>query len=740
MLTPNVVTLLVNGITLALASGFLLIVLWNDARKESNRFFAAFLIVVIMWNIGSFLVQAGLLITDDSGLVNFAVGIMEIGFTGSSAVVYILTTVIVGAHSRRLRTLALFCVAFVLTYRLSLIARKTDVVGVDAILSQRFQPSFVIFFAVFGAMTLFLIWEYRRKIRSRGLIVGIVIFVVGQSFIFVNPTLILASLTTSVSSIGALIISFAIIQQEIITPLSERLSQIQAMHKVSLAVSSQIAIGAVLDEIAIRVAGWLGADAVGIFTKSGTLRLGDGKLKLVTIFQLPQQFLGMEVAIGQGVAGLVAEKRQTIYLENYNRDWNGDNEFAVASEAFGSVICVPLVYANSIIGVLMVIAGRQGRLFDREDVNQLELFGAQAAVAIAHGRSFAEQEQLTRQVEAARIQLETVLTSTENPVVAVDRKFGLIFANPAAHNLFPITKSYTVTEIVPRDILPDNIRIVIKQVRQNGSYVYEVPIRDRIYLCHLAMLGKDRINGWVAVLNDVTQLKELDRLKSEMVRMASHDLKNPLMGAMAYLELLDEDLEELGYEDGRKSVSTIEWQLERMNRIIRGILDLERLSVISSVAEVCSPQLVVTKAMEELVHFIADKGVSVEVSVDEDISTFWGVAEQFERVLVNLLENAIKFTMNDNGKVAIDVYEEGGKIIFKVKDCGVGIPEELQPRVFDRFFRGQQAGVEHVTGSGLGLNLVKTIVENHDGKIWLESEEDEGTTFYVSVPSANRND
>ena len=118
----------------------------------------------------------------------------------------------------------------------------------------------------------------------------------------------------------------------------------------------------------------------------------------------------------------------------------------------------------------------------------------------------------------------------------------------------------------------------------------------------------------------------------------------------------------------------------------------------------------------------------------DTISGFLGDREQFQRVLVNLIENAVKFTLNE-GSVRVQAYEEDDQVIFSIADNGVGIPESIQGRVFERFFRGRQKGVEHISGSGLGLNLVKTIVEGHKGRIWLESKEGIGTTFFVAVPT-----
>jgi signal transduction histidine kinase len=731
----NTITLLFNGLTLALALGFLIIVLWHDYRKELNQFFGIFLFLVTLWNAGSLLLQAALLIDTNLRLSDWAVSTLEVGFTGSSVAAYVLTTILVGAHPRRFRVLAFASLSLILGYQLFLIVNQTGQVFTEISFSYRFSAVSLTFYLIFDGVTLFLVWRYRRKIRSFSLIIGIVIFVIGQSLGFLNPRLQIVTTSTALSSLGALILSFSILRLEIITPLADRISQVESMHQVSLAITSQIALDTVLNEISTQAVGWLDADAACIFLKH------QHELELATVYNLPEQFTHTQLALGVGVAGSVAITNRSIHLEQYGRDWTGSPDLPLAKETFGSVICVPLTYANEVIGTLMVISGLQGRLFGREDVYLLELLGAQAAVAIAHSRLFAEQRQLTHEVESARSQLETVLTSTESPVIAVNRNFELIFANPAARKLFNIpdkTDDKLITDLLPVVALPELSRNVLRELRRKKGYIYEISFDNRVYLCHLASLGRPRIAGWVAVLNDVTELKELDRLKSEMVRWASHDLKNPLTGAMLYLDLLMEDLANYDNVEVRQSVSMIEKQLERMNRIIRGILDLERLKAGSTSTEICRPSIVVHNAVEELSQLARDSGLTLETHVERDLGVFWGDPEQFERALINLLENAIKFT-SSGGEVEIKAQQEDNKIIFSVKDTGIGIPEHLYAPIFDRFFRGGQKGqegAEHVSGSGLGLSLVKTIVENHKGEIWVESEVGKGTTFFVSIPLA----
>jgi signal transduction histidine kinase len=567
--------------------------------------------------------------------------------------------------------------------------------------------------------------------RSRGLVVGLILFIVGQSIGFLNPDLQITGIAVDVASIATLVISFGVLRQEIITPLAERIVQVEAMHKVSLAIISQLAIDTVLNQITIQAARWLEADGAGIFLNQ------DGMLRLVAVYNLPRQYIDVRIPLGYGVAGLVAQTRQSIFLENYGRDWKHETDLPLAHETFGSVITVPLVYANETIGILMVIAGQQGRLLHSEDVPLLEMLGAQAATAISHSHLFTKQQKLAEEVEAARSQLETVLTSTENPVIAVDRRFRVIFANPAAQKLISektLNPGDSLFDIVPTSVLPEDYHSVLRDLQSHQVHTYEIEIEHKIYLCHLARLA--RTAGWVGVLNDVTQLKELDRLKSEVIRMTSHDLKNPLQAALANLDLLNDDIKAENRLEMLETTQVIEKQLLRMNRIISGILDLERIKVAVFSQEMCDVTNIVQDTVDELQYLAGDKGIKIICEVDDNLPGFLGNREQFKRALINLVENAIKFSpLNSNVTIRVNQDHDGLK--FEVEDQGIGIPSALQPYVFERFFRAGQQGQKeaaHVSGSGLGLSLVKTIIENHQGKVWLESEEGKGTRFFICIP------
>jgi signal transduction histidine kinase len=727
MLIDAPFSLILNSFTLALAISFLIIVLWYDVRRRVNFAFALLMVLVSCWNAGFLLTSLINVVSDSQILLDIAFLLTNLGFTGSAIVLYALITALTEVQPRYFRFMVAFYFSLAVIY--TVIALQRNIIS-----DVENRAFLLLFYIVFDFLTLYVAWRYRRKLRNNMLLIGVALFVAGQGSVFLNPSLGINILSTTISTAGTVILSFAIVQQEIITPLVNRGNQMVAMHEVSLAITSRFATDAVLNEIAEQAARWMNADAAGIFLKRNQ------HLQLVTAYQLPEAVIGTQLLPGEGVAGQVVQQSKTIYLENYQRDWKGKQDLPLAKDTFGSLIGVPLTYDDEVIGALLVIAGTQGVLFDQNDVDSLELLASQAAVAISHGELFAEQKNLTEQLETAHEQLKTVLVSTESPVVAVDRQLRLIFANPAAESLLGLDDTYNnryVVDVIPERVLPDNYRQVLRDIYQNRAHIYEVSLNDKTYLCHLASLGDARIEGWVAVFNDITELKELDRIKSEMVRMTSHDLKNPLQAAMANLELLRDDIRYLDSSDVEEiklSADNIERQLNKMHRIIRGILDIERVRLTTQSMQPCYPAAIIHRALDEMSEMIADNNIQVDVDIAPDIHPFAGDEGQFERALINLIENAIKFN-HSGGEIQIQARNEKQSVKIKVSDSGIGIPSDMQSKIFDRFYRAEQRGAEHITGTGLGLSLVKTVVENHQGIIDVHSTAGHGTTFTIVLPA-----
>jgi len=600
------VALLVSGFALAMALAFLVISTWYNSRQTSTQFFSVFLMMVIVWNSGYFLSQVSriTLLTDVNMLAN---GLVQFGSAGMSLSLYILLSNLTRVFPERLKWPAIISVLLVAAF--SILAVYTSDSGS--------RPGSQWIYLLFNLLSLFIAWRYRHKAQQTQILLYLAIVIASHSLVILNPSW--QSLGVIASNLSALLASVSITRESLIVPLIESKSKLETMHGVSLVISSQLATDVVLREIAEGARRWLEADAVALF------RHREQFLELVALENLPPVFLKYRASLKRTLSGTVAISKRTILLEDYSREWQQESDLPMALETFGSTICTPLIYHDTVIGVLMVIRGKQRRTFTHEDARQLELFGAQAAVAISNGELFQEQ-------------------------------------------------------------------------------------------------------------------MELDRIKSEMIRMTSHDLKNPLQAALANLDLLREDLDAQirSNSEIELSIHTIYKQLDRMTRIIGGILDIERARLGVHLIEVCDPVALVHAAFDELASVARDHGITLRMMTSDAIPSFIGDKAQFQRALVNLIENAIKFSLN-GGEVCVAVEWIEERLLFRVIDEGIGIPDEIADRIFERFFRGQQIGAEHVSGSGLGLSLVKTVVESHHGHIWVEKRPTRGSIFVISLPVSQTN-
>ena len=729
------VTLITNGLTLALALVLLMLVLWLDPRSPLNQLFALFLLMVLAWAAGSLVARTAAFVSVDAPLTAWGLRLLEIGFTGAALALYMFTMALTGAGGRWLRAASVAAMVLFLAYQLLLAPVRIHPPGAagDGALRYEFGASSLAFYLLFQLATVYMVWRYRRKVGQRTLVAGILLFAAGQALDLFSPDLRAAGVSVTVCAPAAMIISYAVVREQVMKPLVGRTQQLEAVRQVGLAVTSRLALSDVLSGVAGQAAELVDADGAAIFLRR------DGDLELAAVHNLPEAYLGARLRVGKGVAGRVAEARRSLRVDDFSR-WEGEPDLPLARETFGALMGVPLIFSGEVVGVLEVIGRRLGHTFDEEDARLMELLAPQAAVAIANSRLFGRQRALMAELSAAKGQLETVLTSTESPMVAVDRNLRILIANPAARAMLPdpsvAVERRCLTDLIPRDLLPRDVRKAVRALRRDRVYTYEVRHADRVYLCHLATLGRNNPSGWVAVLNDVTQLKELDRLKSEMVRMTSHDLKNPLFAAMSYLELLEEEGWQVINGDLRDYVEIIREQLERMNRIISGILDLERVQAGRPAHETCDVGRLVRLSAGEIERQAISKNLALSLDLPDDLPYVLGDSQQLGQAFANLIDNAVKFTP-PGGRVSVCAHAEDGHVVVEVRDTGVGIPEAEKERIFERFYRVHQPGMEHVGGSGLGLSLVRAVVEAHGGAVEVESRAGVGSTFRVRLPAVD---
>jgi two-component system phosphate regulon sensor histidine kinase PhoR len=356
-------------------------------------------------------------------------------------------------------------------------------------------------------------------------------------------------------------------------------------------------------------------------------------------------------------------------------------------------------------------------------------------------------EQLTRE----RNKIEIVLSSMAEGVLATDQAKRLILINPAFSRIFnagpPSGLGKTVLEATRNNELDEIVTSVLRQgekIKRFASINFPEEKTFEVLAVPLfsKYVGNDQtkatISGAMAVLHDITELKRLEAVRREFVANVSHELRTPLAAIKGYAEtLLDGALED-DPDHRRGFVEVIHHNADRLARITEDLLALS--TVEASGFRLQSSRVHISDAIEEVLPVIkepaAKKGQTIEVSVPPDLPHVLADTERINQVLVNLLNNAIKFTP-EGGRITISVRVVPGSSMIEVavSDNGVGIPRKDLPRIFERFYRVDKARSRELGGTGLGLAIVKHIVEAHGGKVWVESTLGQGSTFTFTLPT-----
>lgn len=246
--------------------------------------------------------------------------------------------------------------------------------------------------------------------------------------------------------------------------------------------------------------------------------------------------------------------------------------------------------------------------------------------------------------------------------------------------------------------------------------------------------------GAIEVFRDITLEQEVDRMKSEFISLASHQLRTPLSAIKTYTHMLfDGYMGELN-EAQKKSLSTIINASDRMNELIGTLLNITRME--SGTIAITPKQLHLDKlaaeVLEELNLMASEKSITLSMHITRKTGLVLHTDSLIlKEVLTNLIANAIKYTP-ENGTVSVKLHPRSRDILVVVKDSGWGIPIQSQDQIFSKFFRATNIVKRETSGTGLGLYLVKGLIDALGGKIWFTSQEDEGTTFYFTLPRRKR--
>jgi two-component system phosphate regulon sensor histidine kinase PhoR len=352
-----------------------------------------------------------------------------------------------------------------------------------------------------------------------------------------------------------------------------------------------------------------------------------------------------------------------------------------------------------------------------------------------------------KKVLAEKKDTDAIVHSIAEGLVVVNSSGEVIMMNPAAEKLLDVSRKEKIGKPLLESIKEEQMFSLVKGSSDKNSREIElVSSQDetkQTIRTSSAVIENEhgQTIGMVSVLSDITKQKELDRMKSNFMASVSHELRTPLVTIDKSLDLILRGETGAINETQEHFLSIAQRNLKRLGHLINDLLDLTKLE--SGKMQLKRQNVSVDKIVDEVFEAFASwaqaKTIEIKKEIDQNLPEVYADAERLIQVFNNLLGNAIKFTPKE-GRIAIAAKNNpsGQEIIISVSDTGIGIEKENLPRVFDKFYQVLERMPTDINGTGIGLSIAKEIVELHGGRIWAESEKDQGTTFNFTIPMISK--
>ncbi len=439
-----------------------------------------------------------------------------------------------------------------------------------------------------------------------------------------------------------------------------------------------------------------------------------------------------------------------------------------AFDILDSIVGTPAVFATGTgseeLAVKAMKSGASDYLIKDPARNYLKVLPEIVKNAIRHKNAEDELKQYheklvelvkerTEQLAEEKELLAVTLSSMGDAVIAVDADNRITLFNKAAEQLtgwrFEEVRYKQVDEIIkiineitkqPND---SPIDMVLESREIESGTGNDVLIARNGRQCPIdataAPIRKNdgTMTGIVMVFRDVSQQREIDRMKSDFISSVSHELRTPLTSIKAYAETMLED-HEMRDETRREFLQIINEESDRLTDLINGILDISKIEAgtIEIIRKPVNVASVVKRAAVSLEYLAGKKQIKLQTDITENLPELLGDENKIYSMITNLINNALKFTPED-GTVSVLAKLINNELVIKVSDTGMGIPKDDLNKIFGRFYRVRRPG-KQIQGTGLGLAIVKEIVIRHDGRIDVESEIDKGSIFTVYLPVASQ--
>jgi len=535
----------------------------------------------------------------------------------------------------------------------------------------------------------------------------------------------------------------------------------EALYRITRELSASLDLDRILSRALDLVSQAIGADR-------GAILMQDRDQNRLTIRTLRGQERmpngqprNHAVSSSDGVVGWVMANRAPMIVADATSDalWQ-----AAPLSAWGevcSVVAVPLMVGEDVLGVLL-LADARANLFGHEHLRLLSAAASQVAQAISNAELYRliweQAERLGNMLRAQQTEASekaAILQGITDGVVVVNTVGEIILVNRAAEDILGAKASRLVGKTI-HDMRfsssphQDSAIMGLSWIKEWISRPWE-QLQGQVMEDRYEVEGKVvnvRLSvvpapgelpgeplGVVAVFRDITAEVQADRAKSEFISTVSHELRTPLTSIKGYTDLILMGAVGEMNEAQRRFLGTVRANIDRLSSLVGDLLDISRLESGRMRLQIGAVDMaeVITQVVSAMKGPFAAQRVLLNMHLVEPLPVIQGDKERITQVLLNLLENACRYTL-PGGKADVLARVENGELRIDIADTGIGISPEDQKHVFERFFRGDHPLVQEREGTGLGLAIVKSIIEMHGGRIWLQSSLGEGSTFSFTLP------
>ncbi|MFO7524674.1 MAG: response regulator [Ignavibacteriaceae bacterium] len=354
-----------------------------------------------------------------------------------------------------------------------------------------------------------------------------------------------------------------------------------------------------------------------------------------------------------------------------------------------------------------------------------------------------EREERLLEVAYEKTRLNTIINSITDGVLVINKEGLAVLFNPAALHFLELDK-IVVEEYILDTLRPEILELINKYLKADKqelkSYTIQLELKPNREFFIEATASPvyhpgDNLAGVALVFKDITEFKRIELIKSQFVSMVSHELKAPIAAVYGFLKLFNDDSIKISDEQRKEYETRSMVRLDGLLKMVNDLLDISRMelkTVKKEIKEINIPGII--KSVLELFQIdIRNKNIEVIFNTDNNIHSINADADEISRLFTNLISNAIKYN-NELGLININIKNSGNFVLTEIKDSGIGLKQEEKAKLFSEFFRAKNEKTKEIGGTGLGLSIVKRIVDSYSGKIEVDSEYGEGTTFKVYLP------